>query len=155
MGMQAQDSFSSQDDPSNIHSMGKSCLAPEGTARAQTLQRWSVIGSPAALASAGLLFEPIDGNPRHGILALVVDGALHSAGILEVFERQGLWMAIPGAPWALAKAQHAFQVLGAMRVPRSRIAGTPDQRFIFFNTWLHGVLVTQVERRDIPTPTFS
>jgi hypothetical protein len=134
------------------HGAAALCLA-EGQGnglRSQTLQRWSGPKVSDAWSSASLLFEAIDGNPRHGVLALVVEGDVHAAGTLEVYERQGFWLAVPGAPWALAKAQIALNALGALRAPRSRIAGTPDQRFIFFNTWLQGVLVTQVERRDGP-----
>jgi len=61
------------------------------TGRTQVLYRWALSSGQRA---AGLLFQPLDGNPRHGVLSLFADpGELH--GAIEILERQGRWLVMP------------------------------------------------------------
>lgn len=111
--------------------------------RTQVLHHWAM--SPGQRA-AGLLFQPLDGNPRHGVLALFVDaGELH--GAIEILERQGRWLVMPDSLRARTLAVAALARNGGRTALRSGIAGTPDQRFIFFNTSHDGNTATLVERR--------
>jgi len=111
--------------------------------RTQVLHQWAL--SPGQRA-AGLLFQPLDGNPRHGVLALfVAPGELH--GAIEILERQGCWLVMPDALRARTLAAAALARSGGRIALRSGIAGTPDRRFIFFNTLHDGETATLVERR--------
>ena len=111
--------------------------------RTQLLHRWTL--SPGQRA-AGLLFQPLDGNPRHGVLALFVDqGELHDA--IEILERQGRWLVMPDSLRARTLAVAALARAGGRTALRSAIVGTPDRRFIFFNTQGDGGTATLVERR--------
>ena len=109
-------------------------------ARTQVLHHWLLAPEQRA---AGLLFQPLDGNPRHGVLALFVDdGELH--GAIEIVERQGRWLVMPDD---LRARSLAMAQAGPRGFLRSSIAGTPDRRFIFFNTLRDGGTATLVERR--------
>ena len=111
--------------------------------RTQVLHDWAL---GAEQRAAGLMFQALDGNPRHGVLALFVDqGELH--GAIEILERQGRWLVMPDSLRARTLAVAAMARPGAQAVLRSSIAGTPDRRFIFFNTLSEGGLATLVERR--------
>lgn len=111
--------------------------------RTQTLHQWVL--NPEQRA-AGLLFQPLDGNPRHGVLALFLDqGELH--GAIEILERQGRWLVMPDGLRARTLAVAALVRSGGRMTPRSSIVGTPDRRFIFFNTRFEGCTTTLVERR--------
>lgn len=117
--------------------------SPAEPARTQVLHRWALAPEQCA---AGLLFQPLDGNPRHGVLAFFVDeGELH--GAIEIVERQGRWLVMPDDLRARSLAVAAMAQPGARGFLRSRIAGTPDRRFIFFNTLREGAMATLVERR--------
>jgi len=119
---------------------GAEGLPPE---RTQVLHHWAL--SPGQRA-AGLLFQPLDGNPRHGVLALVADeGELH--GAIEILERQGRWLVMPDGLRARTLAVAALARSAGRTSPRSSIVGTPDRRFIFFNTLRNGGTATLVERR--------
>lgn len=112
-------------------------------ARTQVLQHWLL--GPEQRAT-GLLFQPLDGNPRHGVLALFVDeGELH--GAIEVVERQGRWLVMPDGLRARSLAVAAMAQAGPRGFLHTCIAGTPDRRFIFFNTQREGGTATLVERR--------
>ena len=112
-------------------------------ARTQVLHHWLLAPEQRA---AGLLFQPLDGNPRHGVLALFVDdGELH--GAIEIVERQGRWLVMPDDLRARSLAVAAMAQAGPRGFLRSSIAGTPDRRFIFFNTLRDGGTATLVERR--------
>lgn len=113
--------------------------------RTQVLHRWSL---PAGAAAAGLAFLPLDGNPRHGVLALFLaqGSALHDA--IEILERQGRWLVMPDSARARMLATSFPDRRSAVRMPRSGIAGTPDRRYAFFNTLRDGGTVTLVERRQ-------
>ena len=120
-------------------------------ARTQLLHPWAL---GAEQRAAGLLFQALDGNPRHGVLALFVDeGELH--GAIEILERQGRWVVMPDSLRARTLAVAAMASAGGQTALRSSIAGTPDRRFIFFNTRREGGTATLVERRrdDGITPT--
>lgn len=109
----------------------------------QVLHHWAL--SPGQRA-AGLLFQPLDGNPRHGVLALFVDeGELH--GAIEILERQGRWLVVPDGLRARTLAVAAVARAGGRTTLRSSLVGTPDRRFIFFNTPRDGGTATLVERR--------
>ncbi|MCZ8251566.1 MAG: hypothetical protein O9318_03755 [Hylemonella sp.] len=111
--------------------------------RTQVLHHWLL--GPEQRA-AGLLFQPLDGNPRHGVLALFVDdGELH--GAIEIVERQGRWLVMPDDLRARSLAVAVMAQAGPRGFLRSSIAGTPDRRFIFFNTLRDGATATLVERR--------
>ncbi|GAB3502084.1 hypothetical protein GCM10027399_30020 [Curvibacter fontanus] len=111
--------------------------------RTQLLHRWTL--SPGQRA-AGLLFQPLGGSPRHGVLALFVDqGELH--GAIEILERQGCWLVVPDDLRARTLAVAALARAGGRTSLRSSIVGTPDRRFIFFNTQGDGATATLVERR--------
>lgn len=114
-------------------------------ARLQWLHRWM----PATRAcAAGLAFQPLDGNPRHGVLALYLDGQAEAQGVLEILERQGHWLVMPDRA-------RARQLLRPPPVAlRCGVAGTPDGRFVFFNTLQEGAVVTLVARRKDAGPTF-
>ena len=117
---------------------------PSNTERTQLLHDWAL--SPEQRAS-GLLFQALDGNPRHGVLALFVDeGELH--GAIEILERQGRWVVMPDSLRARTLAVAAMARADSQAALRSSIAGTPDRRFIFFNTRREGGgTATLVERR--------
>lgn len=111
--------------------------------RTQVLHRWALATEQSA---AGLVFQALDGNPRHGVLALFVEqGELH--GAIEILERQGRWLVMPDGLRARTLAVGALARSGGRMTPRSSIAGTPDRRFIFFNARLEGGTTTLVERR--------
>lgn len=119
---------------------GEALLQPRGT---QLLHPWAL--SPEQRAT-GLLFQPLDGNPRHGVLALFVDqGELH--GAIEILERQGRWLVVPDGLRARSLAVAAMARSGGLTALRSSIVGTPDRRFIFFNSLRDGGVATLVERR--------
>lgn len=113
--------------------------------RTQVLYRWSI---PAGASATGLAFLPLDGNPRHGVLALFLakGSELHDA--IEILERQGRWLVMPDSARARMLATSFPDRRSAVLAPRSGIAGTPDRRFAFFNTLLEGATVTLVERRQ-------
>ncbi len=116
---------------------------PSQAERSQLLHQWAL--GPEQHA-AGLLFQALDGNPRHGVLALFVDGGeLH--GAIEILERQGRWLVMPDSVRARSIAVAAMARPGSPLALRSSIAGTPDRRFIFFNTRREGGTATLVERR--------
>ena len=122
-----------------------------GAARPQLLHDWAL---GAEQRAAGLMFQALDGNPRHGVLALFVDeGELH--GAIEILERQGRWLVMPDSLRARTLAVAAMARPGVQAALRSSIAGTPDRRFIFFNSQREGGMVTLVERRrdGAPAPT--
>ena len=112
-------------------------------AETRVLYRWN---TPAEGPTGGLLFQSLDGNPRHGILALFLSGrhALHEA--IEILERQGCWLVMPDRVRASKLAAGAFEGRGFV-APVSSIAGTPDRRFVFFNTLQERGMVALVERR--------
>ncbi|MEK9951096.1 MAG: hypothetical protein VW687_02900 [Curvibacter sp.] len=115
----------------------------EAVPRTQVLHAWTL--APEQRAS-GLLFQPLDGNPRHGVLALFVDqGELQ--GAIEIVERQGRWLVMPDSLRARSLAVAAMAQPGSRTQLRSSIAGTPDRRFIFFNSVREGGTATLVERR--------
>lgn len=119
---------------------GEGLPSPE---RTQVLHHWAL--GPEQRA-AGLLFQPLDGNPRHGVLALFVDGGeLH--GAIEIVERQGRWLLMPDDLRARTLAVAAMARSGGPSSLRSSIVGTPDRRFVFFNTLRDGATATLVERR--------
>lgn len=114
---------------------------PHAAQRTQPLHRWALAAEQRA---TGLVFQPLDGNPRHGVLALFVDdGELH--GAIEIVERQGRWLVMPDSLRARTLAVAAMARNGVRL--RSSIAGTPDRRFIFFNSAHDGETTTLVERR--------
>jgi hypothetical protein len=118
-------------------------VSPMASTRTQLLHHWALAPEQRA---AGLFFEPLDGNPRHGVLALFVDeGELH--GAIEIVERQGRWLVMPDDLRARTLAVAAIAQPGPRGFLRSSIAGTPDRRFIFFNTTRDGTTATLVERR--------
>ena len=110
----------------------------------QLLHHWTLGVEQRA---TGLLFQALDGNPRHGVLALFVDeGELH--GAIEILERQGRWVVMPDSLRARTLAVAAMASAGGQAALRSSLAGTPDRRFIFFNTRREGGgTATLVERR--------
>lgn len=111
--------------------------------RTQVLHQWVLAPEQHA---AGLMFQALDGNPRHGVLALFVDeGELH--GAIEILERQGRWLVMPDSVRARTLAVAAVARQGVQAALRSSITGTPDRRFIFFNTRREGGTATLVERR--------
>lgn len=114
---------------------------PAGT---PVLHRWSV---PAGDAAAGLLFLPLDGNPRHGVLGLLRAGRAELLDAIEILERQGRWLVMPGRARARLLASQLLARRGEASASRSSITGTPDRRYVFFNTLRDGGLVTLVERR--------
>lgn len=119
--------------------------AEEGEAarRTQVLHAWPLAPEQRA---CGLLFQPLDSNPRHGVLALFVDqGELY--GAIEIVERQGSWHVMPDDLRARSLAVAAMAQTGPRTPLRSSIAGTPDRRFIFFNSVREGGTATLVERR--------
>jgi len=108
------------------------------------LYRWTLsVGESAG----GLVFEPLDGNPRHGVLALYLASRFELHGAIEILERQGRWLVMPDRARARMLAVNVPARRGAVLTPRSRMAGTPDRRFVFFNALLDGGTVTLVERR--------
>jgi hypothetical protein len=116
---------------------------PRSSHDTQLLYRWPLTPEQRA---TGLLFHPLDGNPRHGVLALFVDGGeLH--GAIEVVERQGRWLIMPDGLRARTVAVAAMAQPGDRPVPQSSISGTPDRRFIFFNARVEGGTATLAERR--------
>jgi len=124
----------------------------EQPARTQLLHRWNI---PAGESAGALLFQPLDGNPRHGVLALYLSGGFELHGAIEILERQGGWLVMPDSVRARMLAASSSAIdrrtidrRSAVLMPRSRIAGTPDRRFVFFNTLLGGGTVTLVERRQ-------
>jgi hypothetical protein len=120
------------------------CGSDAKAARTEVLYRWRL---PLGDSAGALTFQPLDGNPRHGVLALYVSGRLELHGAIEILERQGCWLVMPNSARAAMLAASAPISRGAMWVPRSSMAGTPDRRFVFFNTVLEGGTVTLVERR--------
>lgn len=115
----------------------------EDQQQSQVLHQWSL---GAEQRAAGLRFQALDSNPRHGVLALFVDeGELH--GAIEILERQGRWLVMPDSLRARTLAVAAMARAGSQAALRSSITGTPDRRFIFFNTRREGGIATLVERR--------
>lgn len=114
---------------------------PAGT---PVLYRWSV---PAGESAAGLLFLPLDGNPRHGVLGLLRAGRVELLDAIEILERQGCWLVMPERARARLLASQLLARRGETGATRSSITGTPDRRFVFFNTLRDGSVVTLVERR--------
>ncbi len=116
---------------------------PGSPQRTQVLHQWALAPDQRA---AGLMFQPLDGNPRHGVLALFVDrGELH--GAIEIVERQGRWLVMPDDLRARTLAVAAMAHAGGLSGLGSSLVGTPDRRFIFFNTQGEGGTATLVERR--------
>ncbi len=124
-----------------VYERGEGPWAP---ARTQVLHPWPLLAGQGA---AGLVFRPLDGNPRHGVLALYAAGRGELQGAIEILERQGRWLVMPDRVRARSLAAAALLRLGETAALRSRITGTPDRRFIFFNTLLDGTTTTLVERR--------
>lgn len=114
-------------------------------ARTQVLYRW---GIPAGESAAGLMFMPLDGNPRNGVLGLFLTGKSEAHDAIEIVERQGFWMVMPDRTRARLLASSVPEGSHAGIVHRSSIAGTPDRRFVFFNTMRDGGTVALVERRQ-------
>ncbi len=104
--------------------------------RSQVLHRWSLGAEGRA---TGLVFQPLDGNPRHGVLALYLAGCSEPQGAIEILERQGRWLVMPDGLRARA--------LAAAAVMPGTTARTPDRRYVFFNTLQDGRVLTRVERR--------
>lgn len=107
------------------------------------LHRWNTA------ADAGwtqLAFVPLDGNPRHGLLMLQQSGQADVGGSLEIIERQGRWLAMPGTVHPQA---HAAKAAAARQwpTPWSSVAFTPDRRFMFFNLLGDQEATTFVMRR--------
>lgn len=124
---------------------------PVSQERTQVLYHWTL--GPDQNAS-GLLYQPLDGNPRHGVLSLFVDqGELH--GAIEIVERQGRWLVMPDDLRARTLAVAALARREGRPLLRSSIVGTPDRRFIFFNTLRDGGTATLVERRSAGGATVS
>jgi hypothetical protein len=113
-------------------------------ARTEVLYRWNL---PLHESAGALIFQPLDGNPRHGVLALHLTGRFEAHGAIEILERQGRWLVMPNTARAAMLAASFPLPRSAVLTPRSSIAGTPDRRFVFFNTVLEGGAVTLVERR--------
>lgn len=126
-------------------------IAQEGQAATQLLHRWSVAEGASA---AGLSFHPLDGNPRHGVLVLHGVSDQGPCSAIEILERQGRWLIMPDRARANQVLRLLAQEPGA-HTTRSAIAGTPDRRFVFFNSLQEGRLVTRIERRRDEGLTFS
>jgi hypothetical protein len=120
-------------------------VAGEPPAGAQLLHRWRV---PVDGAAAGLLFLPLDGNPRHGLLGLASAHGAEGLDAIEILERQGRWLVMPERGRALLLVRRALAGGAPALIRRSSIAATPDRRFIFFNALRDGGIVTLVERRQ-------
>lgn len=120
--------------------------APEAPTQgaARLLHRWS---QPAVAPVPGLQFVPHDGNPRHGVLMLLELASGELLDAIEILERQGQWVSMPQPARARLLAARALQQAGGSGLLRSRIAGTPDRRYVFFNTVCEQALLTWVERR--------
>lgn len=112
-------------------------------ARPQVLYRWNLV---AGASTAGLWFQPLDGNPRHGVLALYLTDRRELYGAIEILERQGRWWVMPDRTLARALAIDAPAWRGAALLARPGLAVTPDRRFAFFNARLDGATVTSVAR---------
>lgn len=124
--------------------------AGEQADRTEVLYRWRI---PSGESAGALMFQSLDGNPRHGVLALYLSGRLAHHEAIEILERQGRWLVMPNRARASMLAASALDPRRAAQAPSSRIAGTPDRRFVFFNASLDGGTVALVERRrdgDIP-----
>lgn len=107
------------------------------------LHRWNMA---VAAGSSQLAFVPLDGNPRHGLLILQQRGEADIGGALEIVERQGRWLVMPGlghARTGVARATVAKQ----WPAPWSAVAVTPDHRFMFFNMPGERGMTTFVMRR--------
>lgn len=113
--------------------------------RTQVLHRWNI---PAGESAAGLAFLPLDGNPRHGVLALFVASRSELHDAIEILERQGRWLVMPDGARARMLATSFPDRRRAVLTPRANVAGTPDRRFVFFNDQRGGGTVTLVERRQ-------
>lgn len=111
---------------------------------AQILHRWRIA---AGACVAGLVFVPLDGNPRHGLLGLLLAGRTDFVDAIEVLERQGHWLVMPDAARARMLGNQALARPGAVLTPRCGVAGTPDRRYVFFNTLREGGTCAVVERR--------
>lgn len=112
---------------------------------AQLLHRWNVAVDGAM---AGLLFLPLDGNPRHGLLGLLSAHSAEGLDAIEILERQGRWLVMPERGRALLLVRRALAAGTPVPMRRSGIAATPERRFIFFNTLRDGGIVTLVQRRQ-------
>ncbi len=108
----------------------------------QRLHHWAL--SPGQRV-AGLLFQPLDGNPRHGVLSLFVDQG-EWLGAIEIVERQARWLVVPETLRARTLAVAALARAGGQRLPHFGIAATPDRRFVFFNSPDTEGTTTWVER---------
>jgi len=109
--------------------------------RSQVLHRWHLVADPRATY---LVFRSLDGNPRHGVLALFVGGCSGLQGAIEILERQGGWLVMPDQRRARTLAAAA---LAGTVLPLGATARTPDRRYVFFNTLQDGSVLTRVERR--------
>lgn len=120
--------------------------AEASRAAARLLHRWPL--RPGA-ALPGLLFAPHDGNPRHGVLLLLEPGSGALLDAIEILERQGQWVRMPQQARARALAERALPPGGCVAAAglHSRMAGTPDRRYAFFNTLGEDAILTWVERR--------
>jgi hypothetical protein len=118
--------------------------APLSPAGLQLLHRWHL---PVGESASGLVFWPLDGNPRHGVLGLLRSARPELADAIEILERQGRWLVMPDSRRACGYAQEALTARGPGTPPRSNITGTPDRRFVFFNALREGGTVVLVERR--------
>lgn len=114
-------------------------LATSG--RSQRLHCWPLVGDPRAVS---LVFRALDGNPRHGVLVLLLGAGSELRGAIEILERQGRWLVMPDQRRARTLAVAA---LAGTTVPRGAMAQTPDRRYVFFNTVQDGSVLTRVERR--------
>lgn len=119
-------------------------LAGDSPAGVQLLHRWHL---PVGESASGLVFWPLDGNPRHGVLGLLRSARPELADAIEILERQGRWLLMPDSRRARGYAQEALAARGLGMPPRSNITGTPDRRFVFFNALREGGTVVLVERR--------
>lgn len=111
---------------------------------AQILYRWRI---PAGVAVAGLVFLPLDGNPRHGVLGLLPAGRSDFLDAVEILERQGRWLVMPDPTRARLLGNQLLARPSAALPPRPSTAATPDRRYVFFNALREGGTCAVVERR--------
>lgn len=111
---------------------------------AQILYRWRI---PAGVSVAGLVFLPLDGNPRHGVLGLLHAGRPDFLDAVEILERQGRWLVMPDRSRARLLGNQLLARPGAALPLRPSAAATPDRRYVFFNALREGGTCAVVERR--------
>lgn len=111
---------------------------------APILYRWRI---PAGVSVAGMVFLPLDGNPRHGVLGLFPAGRPDFLDAVEILERQGRWLVMPDPRRARQLGNQLLARPGAAPAPRASTAATPDRRYVFFNALREGGTCAVVERR--------